>query len=431
MNNSGMTDASGGSSGGGGGGGGGGPSGGAGGSDIGNLGGGSGGNGGDTFGGGGGGGSALGAAIFVDSGLQFTIQALPGTPTTFNTLNNTLQAGVGGSGGLGASDGLSGTALGNSIFLRASSELRFSVPRADDVLVLGDQVSFTDDTRLGGGGTTVFVVGDGTVVYNGTTDYQGSINIYNANFKVNALIDEASIWVCRDRTISQQRGTLSGVGTLTGTVYANSGIISPDTGGTLTLGSLTLSPADPIAGTAGSLVHSEIDAAGTSLVSVTGPAALAGVLEIDLNSNAVPGSYIVLTSTGITGTFDSISFTGATPRYTLSYLPVGDPTFVQFELLATPPVSLQPPSNFQGKQKKNNFGFEYEFYNQLVWTLSSSSGVSGYFIYRDGQKIASVGAFASSYGDHNRKKGVVYTYAITAVNSAGNESLPVTLAVAP
>ena len=44
---------------------------------------------------------------------------------------------------------------------------------------------------FGGGGTSVFVTGNGTVVYNGTTDYQGTVTINNANFKVNGLIDEA------------------------------------------------------------------------------------------------------------------------------------------------------------------------------------------------------------------------------------------------
>ena len=46
---------------------------------------------------------------------------------------------------------------------------------AGDLLTLGDQVAFTDDTIFGAGGTSVFVTGNGTVVYNGTTDYQGTI----------------------------------------------------------------------------------------------------------------------------------------------------------------------------------------------------------------------------------------------------------------
>lgn len=349
VNQSGMTPAEGGNSLGGGGGGGGGPSNGfnaIGGSDLGNLGGGFGGSGanmvGSGFGGGGGGGgSGLGAAIFVDSNLNLTLQAFPGIPTTFNTFNNTTQAGTHGNGGPGGTDGTDGSARGNSIFLRTGSSLTFMAQDDDDLLTLGEQVAFTDDTIFGAGGTAVYVKGNGTVVYNGTTDYQGTVIINNANFKVNGLIDEASVLVCRNVGFSSQRGTLSGVGTLSGNVYVNSGTISPDVGGTLTLGSLFLNSADPVNGTLGSLVHIKIDSSGTSSVSVNGPASLAGTLEIDLDPNATPGAYTVLTSSGITGTFDSIAFTAATPNYSLSYLPMGNPTFVQFDLLG---MLNDPPS---------------------------------------------------------------------------------------
>ncbi len=441
VDQSGTTPAEGGNSLGGGGGGGGGPSNSSnalGGTDIGNLGGGSGGMGDNTVGtgfggGGGGGGSGLGGAIFVDSNLNFTIQALSGIPTIFNTSNNTTQAGTPGTGSPGGSDGTDGSALGNSIFLRTGSSLTFLAQDADDLLTLGEQVSFVDDTVFGGQGTNVFVGGNGTVIYNGTTDYQGSVLINNANFKVNGLIDEASISVCRNIGFSPQRGTLSGIGTLTGNVFVNSGIISPDTGGTLTLGSLSLHSADLPDNTLGSLVHTEIDSGSTpSVVAVTGSASLAGNLEIDLNPNALPGSYIILTSSGITGTFDSITFTGTTPLYALSYLPIGNPTFVQFDFLGFPPPPniLQPPTNLQGNQKKNDFGLEYELYNQLTWTPSVSS-VTGYFIYRDGKKIAEVNAAENSYSDHNRIKGVSYLYAVTAFNAAGDESSPVNILITP
>ncbi len=324
----------------GGGGGGGGPSNGPtalGGIDVGNLGGGAGGAGANTYGaggGGGGGGSGLGAAIFVDTGLNFTIQAFSGLPTIFNTPNNTTQAGIHGTGGNGALDGLDGTALGNSIFLRTGSSLTFIAQDANDILTLGEQVAFVDDTILGAGGTSVFVRGNGTVIYQGTTDYQGSVTINNANFKVDGQIDEAPIFVCRNSSFSQQRGMLSGAGTLTGSVFANSGTISPDIGETLSLGSLTLNPAS--GGALGSLVHIEINANGSSLVSVAGAASLAGVLEITLDPNAVPGQYILLTSSGITGAFDSVTFTGPTPNYSLSYLPIGNPTFVQLDFTGYP-----------------------------------------------------------------------------------------------
>ncbi len=136
---------------------------------------------------------------------------------------------------------------------------------------------------------------------------------------------------------------------------------------------MTLNSADLGSNTLGSLIYIEIDSSGTSLVSVTGPASLAGTLEIDLDPNAKPGNYEILTSSGITGTFDSVTFTGTIPNYSLSYLPIGNPTFVQFDFLGYPtpaPSILESPSNLQGKQKKNNFGFEYELYNQLTWTDS-------------------------------------------------------------
>ncbi len=340
VNQSGITSANGGDSLGGGGGGGGGPSNGPtalGGADLGNLGGGAGGAGANNYGpglggGGGGGGSGLGGAIFVDGGLNFTIQALPGTPTTFNTPNTIVNAGLGGSAGSsGGTDGLAGTALGNSIFLRENSSLTFMAQNAGDILTLGDQVAFTDDTSFGGTGTVVFVKGNGTVIYNGTTDYQGYITVNDANFKVNGVINQASVAICRD-TVSSQRGILSGIGTLTGNVLANSGTISPDTGGTLTLGSLILNSAT--GSSLGSLVHIDINSSGASLVATNGPATLAGILEVNLDANAVPGEYTLLTSSGITGAFDSISVTsgtGKTPTYTLSYLPEGAPTYVQLD----------------------------------------------------------------------------------------------------
>lgn len=434
VNQSGSTPADGGDSLGGGGGGGGGASNGSdafGGSDIGNLGGGSGGRGADGIGGGGGGGggSGLGGAIFVDSSLSLTIEALSGVPTQFNTSNCDVLPGNHGTGAPGGEDGTDGSALGQSIFLRTGSNLTLRAQDSGDLLTLGDQVSFVDDTSFGAGETSISVVGNGMIVYNGISDYQGSIRINNAHFKVNGEINGASISVCRNVGFSSQRGTLSGSGALTGNVFVNSGVISPDNGETLTLGQLTLSSANPISDTLGSLVHIGIDSEGTSLVDVLGNVSLAGVLELDVDTATAPGTYTILNSFGITGTFDSITFTGSTPNYTLSYLPVESPVFVQFNLISFP-NPVEPPSNVQGVQKKNDFGLEYEFYNRLTWT-SSPSNVAGYFIYRDGEKIATLSATTLFYEDHNRKKDVSYTYGITAFNSVGSESTQVNIVVAP
>ena len=436
VNQSGMTPADGGNSLGGGGGGGGGPSNGlnaAGGSDTGSLGGGSGGFGANSYGagfggGGGGGGSGLGAAIFIDSGSNLTLQAFSGIPTTFNTSNNTTQAGTHGNGGTDGSDGSNGSALGNSIFLRSGSSLTCIAQDADDLLTLGDQVAFDDDTIFGAGGTSIQVKGNGTVIYNGTTDYKGTITINNANFKVNGEIDEAEIRVCRNIGISAQRGMLSGSGTLTGNIFVNSGTISPETGSSLALGSLTLNPADTNSGTLGSLVHIEIDSGSTaSVVTVTGAASLAGILEIDLDPDAQPGTYTLLTSSAITGTFDSVSFTGATPNYSLSYNTLASPMAVQFTFLGYPQNTVEPPTHFRGKQKKH----KHDRYNKLKWKPSPTSAITGYFIYRNGKKLTALAPSKFTYKDHHRKKRTTYNYAITTAGTAGIESIPVNLTVKP
>lgn len=380
VNQSGLTPAEGGHSLGGGGGGGGGPSNGSsatGGSDIGKLGGGSGGSGANTYGsdsggGGGGGGSGLGGAIFVDSNLNFTLGALPGIPTAFNTANGTTQAGTHGTAGPGGADGTDGSALGNSIFLRTGSSLTLMAQHSADLLTLGDQVAFTDDTLFGAGGTDVFVKGDGTVVYNGTTDYQGDVRITNANFRVNGEIDQASVLVDRNIGFSTQKGTLGGTGKLTGDVFVNAGTIAPDAGGTLTLGSLTL--ADP--GT----VHIEINSGSTSSVAVVGAASLAGTLEVHLDPAAnKAGSYTLLSSSGITGTFAALSFTGATPpNYSLSYLPAGVPTFVQLTIVDSADMTATasfPPTATAGATVSGTFTCTNNGPNPAVAATCTISGL--------------------------------------------------------
>jgi hypothetical protein len=100
----------------------------------------------------------------------------------------------------------------------------------------------------------------------------------------------------------------------------------------------------PLTLPAGSLVHVGINSSGTSLVSVAETVSLAGNLQIDLDQSAQPGSYIILTASAITGTFPSVTFTGPTPSYKLSYLPAGAPTSVQFDLLAAPPTPTPTPT---------------------------------------------------------------------------------------
>ena len=83
---------------------------------------------------------------------------------------------------------------------------------------------------------------------------------------------------------------------------------------------------------------------------------------------------------------------------------------------------LLPPQNLTGHQKKNDFGLVYERFNLLQWTASPSSAVAGYFVYRDGVKIATLDASTFKYRDHDRRKGVTTLYSVTAFNAVGNES---------
>jgi len=93
------------------------------------------------------------------------------------------------------------------------------------------------------------------------------------------------------------------------------------------------------------------------------------------------------------------------------------------------PLSLStPPTNLKGYQRKNEFGVEFERFNLLEWDAGSSS-VFGYFVYRDGVKIATLDASDLKYEDHNRKKGVATLYSVTSFDSSGNESTPVSVTV--
>lgn len=87
-----------------------------------------------------------------------------------------------------------------------------------------------------------------------------------------------------------------------------------------------------------------------------------------------------------------------------------------------------PPSRLNGKQKKNDFSVVYELFNLLQWGPSPTSGIEGYYIYRNGVKIAVVGASTFKFEDHNRKKGVTTHYSVTSF-IGDNESTPINVII--
>jgi YVTN family beta-propeller protein len=79
-------------------------------------------------------------------------------------------------------------------------------------------------------------------------------------------------------------------------------------------------------------------------------------------------------------------------------------------------VPLNPPSNFRGKQLKDDFRVIYELYNRLTWDPTTSASATGYHLYRNGAFIANLGIDTLSYEDHDRKKGEIVTYALATVS---------------
>jgi sugar lactone lactonase YvrE len=85
---------------------------------------------------------------------------------------------------------------------------------------------------------------------------------------------------------------------------------------------------------------------------------------------------------------------------------------------------VHPPRHLKGHQQKNDFAMEYALVNVLRWQASKSS-IAGYYVYRNGKKIATLSASTLQYEDHNRKQGAKTRYSVTAFESSGKESTPI------
>jgi hypothetical protein len=82
------------------------------------------------------------------------------------------------------------------------------------------------------------------------------------------------------------------------------------------------------------------------------------------------------------------------------------------------------------QQKGSDSGLELEYVNSLQWQANpNATGVVGYFVYRDGAKIATLNASTLRYEDHNRKRGVSLLYTVTSFNADGMESNSVSVTI--
>lgn len=104
-------------------------------------------------------------------------------------------------------------------------------------------------------------------------------------------------------------------------------------------------------------------------------------------------------------------------------------TFLPFILVGaagrqmiTNPIISAIPFSLNGKQMKNDFGFQYELFNKITWSQTSYPDIVSYYVYKNDTLMTSI-PFSGllEFEDHNLipDNGSI-TYSIVPVNSLGN-----------
>ena len=137
-------------------------------------------------------------------------------------------------------------------------------------------------TAGSGTGASLQVTGTGTVILGGINSYIGPTTVSSGTLSlVNSTLYAGGAGL--DSQVSISLGaTLKGTGTINSPITVF-GTLSPGN----SIGTLYYNA--PLTLPAGSLLHIGINSSGTSLVSGTSSASLAGNLEIDLDPSAQPG----------------------------------------------------------------------------------------------------------------------------------------------
>jgi len=205
--------------------------------------------------------------------------------------------------------------MGSDIFVREQGAIAFNV---SNTLAIATPID-GDQTNGPSGSGGLDKLGAGTLSLNGANTYSGTTTVDAGTLNLNGSIAGDALVAAGS--------TLTGNATVSGNI-TNSGNLAPGNPiGTISTTNLVLNSSGQL----------EIDVAanGTNdLVAATGTAQLAGTLLVNLDPAAVaPGTYTILSASAITGTFGSVTFTGAIPAgYSLSYLPSGAPTYVQLNI---------------------------------------------------------------------------------------------------
>ena len=89
-----------------------------------------------------------------------------------------------------------------------------------------------------------------------------------------------------------------------------------------------------------------------------------------------------------------------------------------------------PPTNLTGTVIVNAFLLQADRIHHLQWAAALGGNIANYRIYRNGALVATVSPNGSlQYDDHNQSSKVQDNYAVTAVNTSGNESASVSIAL--
>lgn len=130
------------------------------------------------------------------------------------------------------------------------------------------------------------------------------------------------------------------------------------------------------------------------------------------------------TATAASPTF--LTYDAAAQKMVVSYRVGNIPYYATF---IAPGEPVAPVSNLVGRQLVNNFGTVSERFNRISWTPGVVSGYAGYYLARNGTRIATLSAGQTVYDDHNRIRGIADTYTVIAFDINFAESSPVSVTV--
>jgi len=194
-------------------------------------------------------------------------------------------------------------------------------------------------------------------------------------------------------------------------------VVSPDGNSIYTLGRIIL----PL----NNNYVTRLDADPASLAILTGPMATGGSNTLGFGINPA-GTRLYVGEVNGMMTATQVVVLDAAALTVVPGSPLTSGIFGPISFAFSLPIS--PPSNLRGAQKKNDFALFYETFNLLTWDVGEGIA-GGYYVYRDGVKIATLGASSLSYADHDRPKGAATLYSVSAFDATGFETSSISTVV--